>query len=35
MNGGLEEEDGVYTCQKCGYAMKMFANVWDPEPKRG
>ncbi len=29
MEGGIEEENGLYTCQKCGYAIEMFAHVWD------
>ncbi|MFH0768757.1 MAG: helix-turn-helix transcriptional regulator [Chloroflexota bacterium] len=28
LEGKLDEENGVYTCLDCGYAMKLFANVW-------
>ncbi len=35
MEGGIVEENGVYICSRCGYAMKMFANVWDPDHKHG
>ena len=29
LEGDLEEENGVYTCLRCGYKMRMFANVWN------
>ncbi len=31
LEGGLEDENGVYTCQRCGYKMRMFAKVWDDD----